>query len=132
MNDTLSWYQSLDKPSWAPAENVFGIVWSLLYPIIFAANIWIIIAVMQSKIDWRVALPFWLNLFFNLIFTPIQFGLRNNLLACLDITLILVTIVWAMVVIWPHYRWITFAFIPYLIWVSIATVLQISITWLNR
>lgn len=87
---------------------------------------------MQSKIDWRVALPFWLNLFFNLIFTPIQFGLRNNLLACLDITLILVTIVWAMVVIWPHYRWITFAFIPYLIWVSIATVLQISITWLNR
>lgn len=132
MNDTLSWYQALNKPSWAPAENVFGIVWSLLYPIIFAVNIWIIIAVTQSKIGWRVALPFWLNLFFNIIFTPIQFGLRNNLLACLDIVLILATIVWAMIAIWPHYRWITFAFIPYLIWVSIATVLQISITWLNR
>ena len=132
MNDTLSWYQTLQKPSWSPADNVFGIVWGLLYPIIIAVNIYILQLVIRGRLDWRLALPFWLNLFFNLIFTPIQFGLKNNLLATVDILLILGTIIWAMITIWPQYRWITLAFTPYLLWVIIATVLQCSITWLNR
>ena len=132
MNETTNWYSSLKKPGWAPQENVFGIVWSILYPIILAVNIYIVVLVIQHKIDWKIALPFWLNLFFNLIFTPIQFGLRNNTLALIDIFLVLITIVWAMIAIWPHNKLVSIAFVPYLIWVSIATVLQISITWLNR
>lgn len=129
---TTDWYRALQKPSWAPAENVFGIVWSLIYPIIFAVNIFILVQVFQQKLDWKIGLIFWLNLVFNLVFTPIQFGLRNNVLALVDIGLILLTIIVAMIAIWPHYRWVSVAFAPYLIWVSIATALQFSITILNR
>lgn len=125
---TIDWYHSLNKPSWAPTENFIGAVWTILYPIIFAANIYVFILFVKHKIGLLVALPFWLNLFFNLIFTPIQFGLRNNLLAMIDIYLVLVTIVWAMVVIWPISKLIALAFAPYLLWVSIATVLQTYIT----
>lgn len=132
MNDTSNWYQALNKPSWAPHPSLFGQVWGVLYPIIFAVNGYILVLLSQGKITWMVALPFWLNLFFNAIFTPIQFGLRNNLLAVIDIVLVLATIVWAMVAIWPYAKIVTLAFIPYLIWVTIASVLQVSIFWLNR
>lgn len=131
-SQTTDWYHSLQKPSWAPADNVFGIVWGILYPIIITVNVYVLLLVIQHKLDWRVGLFFWLNLFFNVVFTPIQFGLKNNYLALIDIILILVTIILAMVAIWPHNRWLSVAFIPYLVWVSIATVLQFSITKLNR
>jgi benzodiazapine receptor len=128
MND---WYQNLNKPSWAPQESVFGTVWSILYPIIFVVNGYVIYLYAQGKIGLLVALPFWLNLLFNIIFTPIQFGLKNNFLAFIDITLVLMTIIWAMIAIWPNAKIVTIAFVPYLIWVSIATALQLSITLKN-
>jgi tryptophan-rich sensory protein len=37
-----------------------------------------------------------------------------------------------MLSIWPHHRWVAAAQVPYFVWVSIATVLQLSITWMNR
>ena len=129
--NTKEWYSALKKPSWAPHESVFGQVWSVIYPIIFAVNIYVVILLIQDKITYKTALPFWLNLLFNLMFTPIQFGLRNNLLAVIDILLILVTIIWSMIAIWPVQKFITIAFVPYLIWVAIASALQISI-WLKN
>lgn len=126
------WYKTIKKPSWSPAEQVFGQVWSVLYIIIFAVNIYVLLLLTRGEIDWMTALPFWLNLGFNIIFTPIQFGLRNNFLALVDIVLILATIVWSMVSIWPVSSIASFAYAPYLIWVCIATMLQICITWMNR
>jgi tryptophan-rich sensory protein len=73
-----------------------------------------------------------LNLVFNAAFSPLQFGLRNNLLASIDIILLLITLIWAMIAIWPYMRWVTYISIPYLLWVSFATILQLSITYLNR
>lgn len=128
---TTEWYRSLNKPAWAPQESVFGTVWSILYPIIFAVNIYIVILFMRRKIGLGVAIPFWLNLFFNLIFTPLQFGLRNNVLAMIDIYLILVTIIWAIISIWPTSKITAIAYMPYLIWVSIATALQTYIAFHN-
>ena len=129
--DTRERYKALKKPSWAPHESVFGQVWSVIYPIIFAVNFYIIVLLVQDKISYRTAIPFWLNLFFNIIFTPIQFGLRNNLLAVIDILLVFITIIWSMIAIWPVNKLITLAFLPYLVGVGIASVLQISI-WLKN
>ena len=61
-----------------------------------------------------------------------QFGLQNNYLATLDVILVLATLVWAMLAIYPHVKWIAYAQVPYLVWVSFATVLQLTITFLNR
>jgi tryptophan-rich sensory protein len=88
-----------------------------------------------GKLPWIVALPFALNLIFNFAFTPIQFGLKNNFLAAIDILLVLGTLVWAFYAIWnasPEFRWVVYANIPYLLWVLFATVLQLTITYLNK
>jgi tryptophan-rich sensory protein len=85
----------------------------------------------RGKVPWIVALPFAINLVANLIFTLIQFGMRNLPLASEDILVVLGTIIWMIVVVWPHYRWVALAQVPYLIWVATATVLQLSITAMN-
>jgi len=129
--DTYNWYQNLAKPSWAPPSSVFGPVWSVLYIIIFISFGTVFYKAATREISWLVALPFVLNLIFNFAFTPIQFGLKNNLLASVDILLIVATLIWALVAIFPHYRWVAYANIPYLFWGLFATVLQINITYLN-
>jgi tryptophan-rich sensory protein len=132
MNTTYTWYQQLIKPSWAPPSFLFGPVWTVLYLLIAISFGKVFLVVFQKQIPMIVILPFVLNLIFNVAFTPIQFGLKNNLLASVDILLVLITIIWAMVAIYPHTRWIAYIQIPYLIWVSFASILQITITWLNK
>lgn len=130
--DRYNWYSQLIKPTWSPPSWLFGPVWSILYLMIAISFGKVFVLLYQKQIPVIVAIPFMLNLVFNLLFTPLQFGLRNNFLASLDIILILVTLVWAMIVIYPYAKWITYIQIPYVLWVSFATVLQLSITYLNR
>ncbi len=85
----------------------------------------------NKQIPFIVVLPFILNLIFNFLFSPIQFQLQNNLLASIDILLILSTLIWALVAIYPYAKWVSFVNIPYLLWVSFATTVQIAITVLN-
>ena len=130
--NTYNWYSQLIKPSWAPPSWVFGPVWSVLYVIIAVSFGTVFYRVFTGKIPFIVALPFALNLIFNFAFTPLQFGLKNNLLAAIDILLVLGTLIWAIVAIYPHIRWVAYAQVPYLLWVSFATILQLTITYLNR
>lgn len=85
-----------------------------------------------GKIPFIVLLPFVLNLVFNFAFSPIQFGLQNNVFAAVDILLLLSTLVWAMIAIWPYAPWVTFMNVPYLGWVLFATALQLTVTVMNR
>ena len=130
--NSYNWYQQLIKPSWSPPSWIFGPVWSFLYALIIVSFGRVFWLAWQKQISWVVALPFILNLVFNLVFTSIQFGLKNNLLAGLDILLVLGTLIWAMRAIYPYARWITYVQIPYLLWVTFATVLQLTVTYLNK
>jgi tryptophan-rich sensory protein len=86
----------------------------------------------KKEITFIMVLPFILNLILNIAFTPLQFGLKNNFLAAIDILLVWVTLVWAMSAIHPHTKWISYIQIPYLLWVTFASILQLAITWLNK
>lgn len=125
------WYDALAKPAWTPAPATIGLIWQILYPVIFVSFGWVFIQTLRGHVPKRVALPFAINLAANLVFTPIQFGLRSLPLASVDILIVLGTIVWCMRAIWRHRPWVAIAQIPYLVWVSIATVLQLSITGMN-
>ena len=133
--NTYNWYSQLIKPSWAPPSWLFGPVWTVLYAIIAVTYGTVFYRAFTGKLSWLVALPFILNLIFNLIFSPIQFGLKNNLLAAMDILLVVTTLIWALVALWqaaPDLRWIVYANLPYLAWGIFATCVQLTITYLNR
>jgi translocator protein len=129
--DTYFWYQQIIKPTWSPPASLFGPVWTFLYLLIAISFGTVFYKTATKQLALAVALPFILNLIFNLAFTPLQFGLKNNLLAALDILLVLGTLIWAMIAIYPHARCISYIQIPYLLWVSFATILQLTITYLN-
>ncbi len=129
--ETQQWYLELAKPEWAPPTWLFGPVWSMLYLVIAVTFTFVFVKAWRKQIPAYVAVPFALNLVFNLLFTPIQFGLQNNLLAAIDIALVLATLVWALVVVYPYSRIVVYANAPYLLWVSFATLLQLTITYLN-
>jgi benzodiazapine receptor len=132
MNESATWYESLVRPAFAPPPWVFGPVWTVLYVIIAITFGYVAWMVVKKRLPAATLVPFGLNLAFNLAFTPIQFGLKNNVLAAVDIVLVLATLLWAMASVWNRVRWVALANIPYLLWVSFATVLQFAITWLNR
>lgn len=127
----MDWYNSLAKPSWTPEPATIGLIWQILYPMILVTFGFVFVQTIRKKVPWNAALPFAINLVANLIFTPIQFGLRNLPLAAVDILIVWGTIIWMMAAIWRHAKWVALAQVPYFVWVSIATVLQLSITAWN-
>jgi len=130
--ETYDWYSQIIKPSWSPPPWLFGPAWTFLYALIIISFGKVFLMGWQKQIAFIIILPFILNLIFNFAFTPLQFGLKNNFLAAIDILLVLGTLIWAMSAIYPHVRWITYIQIPYLLWVSFATALQLTITYLNK
>ena len=129
---TYNWYSQLIKPTWAPPSWLFGPVWTFLYVLTAVSFGKVFMMAWQKQITLLIALPFLLNLIFNFAFTPIQFGWQNNFWAAVDILLVFGTLIWAMIAIYPYAKWITYIQIPYLFWVSFATVLQLTITFLNK
>ena len=130
--DSSQKYAQLIQPSWAPPSWLFGPVWTVLYVIIAYTFGTVFYRAGTGQIPAIIALPFALNLVFNLAFTPIQFGLNNNALAAVDILLVVGTLIWALVAVWPHLPWVTYANIPYLLWGLFATALQLTITYRNN
>ena len=129
--DWMTWYNSLAKPSWTPQPSTIGTIWGILYPVIVVTFAFVFVQWFRGKLTWREGVPFAINLASNLLFSPIQFTLRNNALATVDIMIIWGSLIWMIVAIWPRYRLIAIAQVPYFIWVSIASVLQVSITIMN-
>lgn len=125
-------YANYKKPSWAPPGWLFGPVWTVLYVLIAISYGYTAFLFFTGRIDFLILLPFMLNLIFNLAFIPIQFGLRNFALAAIDILLVLATLAWMLVAIYPYAPWVAYINGPYFAWVCFATVLQLTITFLNR
>lgn len=133
-NTTQSWYTELVKPGWAPEPSVFGMVWGVLYVTIAIAFVYTCYKTFGAGATWPkyIFYIFLFNIFVNVIFTPIQFGLRNLPLAMVDILLILGSCFALVYYIFPYSKWMSVLLAPYTLWVCIATALQASITYLNR
>jgi len=126
-----SWYTTLNKPSFNPPNWVFGPVWTLLYILmgIAAGLVW---AKGFYHIWVKTALYYFgFQLLFNALWSIVFFGLQQPFWALIVIVilliLILATIKWFKIVSAPA----AYLLIPYLLWVSFATILNFNIWILN-
>lgn len=125
------WYMNLMKPDWAPATWVFGVVWSILYVFIASSFLYTVVLYRRGKVSWFLLSLFVVNLIANLSYTYLQFTLKNMLLSTIDILVVLISSIVFALLVWRDSKIIALAQIPYIIWVCIATVLQLSIFILN-
>lgn len=125
------WYELLEKPWFAPEPWIFGVAWGIIYPLIFIAFSIAIYQAAKGKISQGIFLPLMLNVVFNLSFTYVQFTLQNNLLAMLWISIVLITLGFVMYYLWPKQKLAFALLVPYALWGTFATILQITITSIN-
>ena len=111
---------------------MIGTIWSVLYPLIALVYGYALIKVLHGEWPRKLIFPIVLNIVLNLAFTPIQFGLRNFILASIVVVAVCLTAIWTAVMLYPYNRLLTWVLLPYIIWTATASVLQIQITWLNR
>jgi len=131
MNDYSAFYQSLQKPFFAPPEWVFGVAWGIIYPLIAIAFIYFLFLLWKKEVPPTLLWVLLLNLAANILFTPILFGFKDLIFATVDILIVLVTLAYFEYKIFSSSKIIFALLLPYLLWGSFATVLQISITLLN-
>lgn len=128
-----TWYPTLNKPSFTPPNAAFPIAWTTLYILmgVAAGLVW-------NRIDFEPEIVkkglrfFAIQFVLNMLWSYLFFGLKNPLIALVEIVLL-----WLMI----YETWFIFKktdkiagwlMVPYLLWVSYATVLNASIWWLNR
>ncbi len=121
------WYATLQKPFFNPPAWLFGPVWTTLYVLIgiAGARIWM-------RAPKSAAMQLWFaQLAVNVLWSPAFFGLQNPELGLVVIAGMLITIIGFMIKARPVDRVSTLLFIPYLAWVAFASLLNLSIAWLN-
>lgn len=122
-----AWYASLRKPGWTPPNWAFPVVWTTLYLLMSYAAMRV--ALLPGA---GMALALWgLQLALNTLWTPVFFGLRR-----MREGFVVIVALWLAVVgmVWAFAQLDTLAallMLPYLLWVTIAAALNLSVWRLN-
>ncbi len=128
-----TWYPTLVKPSFNPPNWVFAPVWSMLYAMIGVAAGLVWDQIDNNKEAVKNALIFFaVQLGLNALWSFLFFGLQNPLLAGIEIIILWLLIFETQQKFAKINKIAGYLLIPYLLWVSFATVLNDSIWWLNR
>lgn len=126
-----NWYMNLNKPIFAPPNWLFGPVWTLLY-FVMGISLYLVWIKLDSNPGSKKAIKiFLLQLGLNFIWTPVFFGLRSPLFGLIIIISLLISIVATMKSFFTISKLAMYLLIPYLLWVSFATILNAAIYWLN-
>jgi len=124
-----TWYQSLQKPSWTPPNEVFGPVWNILYVLMGSAA-----ALAWVKGGFTKVISIWVfvaHLVVNALWSIVFFALHEVLLALYIILVLWVMIVVLMFLFSRHSRLAAWLLFPYLVWVTYAITLNAGILFLN-
>lgn len=125
------WFDSLVKPEWNPPDAVFGPVWTVLY-LLMGISVWMVWFDTPDGKNKKPAIAvFILQLFCNFVWSILFFRMQSPFAALIDIVLLLALIITTMVLFARHSKIAAYLLIPYLLWVSFATVLNWKIWELN-
>jgi benzodiazapine receptor len=128
-----SWYPTLIKPAFNPPNWIFMPVWTLLYILMAVAAGLVWDKIKEQNQEVKVALGFFLiQLTLNAIWSYIFFGLKNPMLALIEIALLWLMIYETYLKFTKINKTAGYLLIPYMAWVAFAGILNASIWWLNR
>lgn len=120
----ITWFPTLVKPWFNPPPWIFAPVWTSLY-MMMAVAAWLVWLRNGSLVLFYVQLA--LNFAWSLLF----FGLHSPALALVDIVALWIAILMTLLAFWKIDGRAGLLLVPYLAWVSFASVLNASIWWLN-
>lgn len=124
-----SWYNSLISPPLAPSAFVFAPVWFILYALIFVSLAFYVISDGANKKLGYIF--FFIQLFLNLSWTPIFFGMKNILLALIAVILLDIFVALTIFEFSKASKLAAGLLFPYLIWILFATYLNSGYLFLN-
>nr|WP_228520613.1 TspO/MBR family protein [Flavobacterium sp. CSZ] len=128
-----SWYPTIIKPGFNPPNWIFMPVWTLLYILMAVAAGLVWDKIKEQNQEVKVALGFFLiQLTLNAIWSYIFFGLKNPMLALIEIALLWLMIYETYLKFTKINKTAGYLLIPYMAWVAFAGILNASIWWLNR
>jgi benzodiazapine receptor len=125
------WYAMLNKPSFNPPGYLFGPVWTALY-ILMGVSMFLVWNTIKTELRQRALTVFGIQLFFNFWWSILFFSFHKILLSLVDILLMWFLIIYVITLFKKIKPIAAYLQIPYLIWVTFATVLNICIWYLNR
>ncbi len=123
-----TWYASLAKPEFNPPNWLFGPVWTFLY-ITIAVSLYLVWN--KNKLRGTALYAFALQLALNAAWSVIFFGFHLPFIALLCIILLLFSIAWTIVEFYKVNKTASYLLVPYLVWVTFASVLNYWIVILN-
>ncbi|TDO78223.1 TspO/MBR related protein [Flavobacterium chryseum] len=128
-----SWYPTIIKPSFNPPNWIFMPVWTFLYILMAVAAGLVWDKIKEQTEEVKKALGFFLiQLTLNAIWSYLFFGLKNPMLALIEIAILWLMIYETYLKFIKINKIAGYLLIPYLAWVSFAAVLNASIWWLNK
>ncbi|ABD86867.1 TspO/MBR family protein [Rhodopseudomonas palustris] len=131
LTDTGLWYQSLIKPSWQPPDWLFGPAWTLIFALAAMSAIYAWrSAENESQRRWVVAL-FALNGLLNVLWSTLFFVVKRPDWAVLEVVLLWLSVLLPILVFWRRSTTASYYLVPYLLWVSFAAFLNLTVVRLN-
>jgi tryptophan-rich sensory protein len=118
-----SWYKD-NKPTITPPNYVFPIVWNILFVLIAISLFLAWTKAKNNKEKRKVDILFAINLFLNFIWSLLFFTLKNPLLAFIELIVLWISILVMIIMLWKISKTASYLLMPYLIWVSLAAILN--------
>ena len=127
-----TWYATLKKPPKTPPNRAFGPVWTTLY-ILMGVSVFLIWQNGLGSGGARIAFTlFWVQLALNALWSIVFFGMKSIGGGVITIVILWFLILATAVASFRVSTWAGALLIPYLIWVTIASYLNIGVWWLNK
>ncbi|HEX8556107.1 MAG TPA: TspO/MBR family protein [Sphingomonas sp.] len=125
------WYRSLSQPRWAPPEAAYGVAWTIIFALTGIAGVtgWLAMDRWRDR-EWLLGM-FALNGFLNIVWSLLFFRFHRPDWALIEVVFLWLSVAALIVLIWRRSMTGAVLLVPYLIWVTFAGYLNMTIVKLN-
>ena len=125
------WYHALHKPGWTPPDPAFGLIWTIIFSLTAIAGVLAWRGARRPTTrEWLIGL-FALNGFLNIAWSLLFFALQRPDWALIEAVALWLSVAGLIAFAWPLSRLAGLLLAPYLVWVTVATLLNYEVVRLN-